>query len=149
VGLEQGPLSLVSITEELLEWNTSGSGSRELRLPAMGILRADHATSSVCKMLALTLSTSGGRSLGIVRLRTKATEVSFSFICLNVYFAFFDTCCYYFGMFMVSLLASDMDYLHLFEYRSQFNNVFNVNPGNQVSTIAFSLHYCLLGIIFI
>jgi hypothetical protein len=25
VGLEQGPLSLVSITEELLEWKSSGS----------------------------------------------------------------------------------------------------------------------------
>jgi hypothetical protein len=26
VGLERGPLSLVRITEELLEWNNSGSG---------------------------------------------------------------------------------------------------------------------------
>jgi hypothetical protein len=26
VGLERGPLSLVRITEELLEWNSSGSG---------------------------------------------------------------------------------------------------------------------------
>jgi hypothetical protein len=26
VGLERGPLSLVSITEELLEWKSSGSG---------------------------------------------------------------------------------------------------------------------------
>jgi hypothetical protein len=26
--MEQGPLSLVSITEELLEWKSSGSGSR-------------------------------------------------------------------------------------------------------------------------
>jgi hypothetical protein len=26
VGLEQGPLSLVRITEELLEWKSSGSG---------------------------------------------------------------------------------------------------------------------------
>jgi hypothetical protein len=35
--LEQGPLSLVSITEELLEWQSSGSGSRKPRLTAMEI----------------------------------------------------------------------------------------------------------------
>jgi hypothetical protein len=28
VGLERGPLSLVRITEVLLEWKSSGSGSR-------------------------------------------------------------------------------------------------------------------------
>jgi hypothetical protein len=28
VGLERGPPSVVSITEELLEWKSSGSGSR-------------------------------------------------------------------------------------------------------------------------
>jgi hypothetical protein len=32
VGLEQGPLSLVRITEELLEWKSSGSGSRQTRI---------------------------------------------------------------------------------------------------------------------
>jgi hypothetical protein len=32
VGLDRGPLSLVSITEELLEWEISGSGSRKSRL---------------------------------------------------------------------------------------------------------------------
>jgi hypothetical protein len=36
VGLERGPLSLVSITEELLEWESSGSGSRKPRLMALG-----------------------------------------------------------------------------------------------------------------
>jgi hypothetical protein len=35
VGLERGPLSLVSITEELLEWKSSGSGSRKQRLTAV------------------------------------------------------------------------------------------------------------------
>jgi hypothetical protein len=34
-GLEQGPLSLVCITEELLEWKTSGSGSRKPRFVAL------------------------------------------------------------------------------------------------------------------
>jgi hypothetical protein len=32
VGLERNPLSLVRITEELLEWKSSGSGSRKPRL---------------------------------------------------------------------------------------------------------------------
>jgi hypothetical protein len=46
VGLERGPLSLVSITEELLERNSSCSGSRESRLTAVGIRCADHVTAS-------------------------------------------------------------------------------------------------------
>jgi hypothetical protein len=80
VGLERGPLSLVSITEKLLEWKSSGSESRKPRLTAVGIRCADHATPSLQK-LALTSPTSGGRSVGIVRLWTKATE--FSFRCRN------------------------------------------------------------------
>jgi hypothetical protein len=52
---------------------------RKLRLTAVGIRCADHATSSTLKSWALTSPTSGGRSVGIVRLRTKATEFSFFF----------------------------------------------------------------------
>jgi hypothetical protein len=43
----------------------------------MAIRCADHATPSITKKLALTLPKSGGRSVGIVRLRTKAMEFSF------------------------------------------------------------------------
>jgi hypothetical protein len=50
VGLERGPLSLVSITEELLEWKSSGSGSRKSRLTAVGIGSADHPTPSTAKV---------------------------------------------------------------------------------------------------
>jgi hypothetical protein len=67
VGLERGPLSLVRITEELLEWKSSGSVSRKSRLTAMGIRCSHHATPPTC----------GGCSVGIVRLRTKTTEFSF------------------------------------------------------------------------
>jgi hypothetical protein len=47
VGLERGPRSLMSIIEELLEWKSSGSGSRKPRLTAVGIRCADHATLSI------------------------------------------------------------------------------------------------------
>jgi hypothetical protein len=74
VGLERGPLSLMRITEELLEWKSSGSGSRKSSLTAVGIRCADHATTSIPKILALSSPICGGRSVSIVRLRTKATE---------------------------------------------------------------------------
>jgi hypothetical protein len=75
VGLERGPLSLVRITEELLEPKSSGSGYRKPRLTAMGICCAGHVTRCLQK-LTLTSPTSGGRSVCIVRLQTKATEFS-------------------------------------------------------------------------
>jgi hypothetical protein len=59
----------VRITEELLEWKCSNSGSRKSRLTAVGIRCADHATHYI--------QTCGGRSAGIDRLQTKATEFSF------------------------------------------------------------------------
>jgi hypothetical protein len=43
------PLSLVGITEELLEWKSSGSGSRKPRLTAVGICCADHASPCIRK----------------------------------------------------------------------------------------------------
>ena len=46
----------------------------------MGIRCADHMTPLYPQKLALTLPTGGGRSVGIVRLRTKATEFSFSLL---------------------------------------------------------------------
>jgi hypothetical protein len=41
--------NLMSITEELLEWKSSGSGSRKPRLTAVGIRCTDHATPSIRK----------------------------------------------------------------------------------------------------
>jgi hypothetical protein len=78
VGLERGPLSLVSLLrsiEELLELKkSSGSWSRKQRLTAVETRCADHVTPLYPKKLALTSPTGGGRSVGIVRSRTKATE---------------------------------------------------------------------------
>jgi hypothetical protein len=51
--------------------------SRKPRLTAMGIRCSYHATLSIRKKLALTSPTSGGRSVVIVRLRTKSHGVFF------------------------------------------------------------------------
>jgi hypothetical protein len=73
VGLERGPLSLQSTTEELLDrkvaapvWKTENT--------AVGIRHADHVAPSIRKKLAITSPTSGGRSVGIVRSRTQTME---------------------------------------------------------------------------
>jgi len=44
----------------------------------VGTRCADHVTPLYPQKLALTSPTCGGRSVGIVRVRTKATELSFS-----------------------------------------------------------------------
>jgi hypothetical protein len=49
---------------------------KKAELTAGGIRYADHATPSIRKKLALTSPTSGGRSVGIVRLRTKGHGMS-------------------------------------------------------------------------
>jgi hypothetical protein len=83
VRLERGPLSLMRITEELLEWKCSGSGSRKSRLTAVGVRCADHATLSAKVDIKC-----GCRSVGVVPLRTKVTEFSAVTMFL-VYFAYF------------------------------------------------------------
>jgi hypothetical protein len=76
VGLERGPLSLVSTTEELLRRNSSGSGVESREYGRRDSSRWQRGTLSA-KKLALSSLTSGGRSVGIVRLRTEATEFLF------------------------------------------------------------------------
>jgi hypothetical protein len=76
VGLERGPLSLVSTIEELLGRNSSGFGL-EIRDTAVGIRLADYATPLYPLKLALTSPTSSSRSVGVVRSRTHPTELVF------------------------------------------------------------------------
>jgi hypothetical protein len=73
VGLERGPLSLVSTIEELLGRKNSGCGpeNRDYGRKGSVTLTIWHPLSA---KLALTSPTSGGRSVGIVRSRTQATE---------------------------------------------------------------------------
>jgi hypothetical protein len=77
VGLEWGPLSLVSTVEELLGSKRSRSG-----LDIRGYGNRDLPRCRRDKlhpyMLALTSPTSGGRSLGIVQSLTQGTGISFS-----------------------------------------------------------------------
>jgi hypothetical protein len=79
VGLERGPLSLVRITEELLEWKSSGSG-QETRINDRGDLLRWPRDTLYPQKLELTSPTNGGRSEGIVRLRTKGHGVLFSLV---------------------------------------------------------------------
>jgi hypothetical protein len=76
VGLEQGSLSLVNTTEELLG-RTSSSSDLENREDSHGDPLCWSSNTLYPQKLALTLPTSGSRSVSIVRLWTKATEFSF------------------------------------------------------------------------
>jgi hypothetical protein len=74
VGLEQGPLSLVSTVEKLIGRNSSGSGL-EIRKYDRGDPLSWPRDTLYSQTLALISPTRGGRSAGIVRSRTKATEL--------------------------------------------------------------------------
>jgi hypothetical protein len=74
VGLERGPLSLVSTIEELLGRYNSGSGLESRKYGRGESLRLPRNTLYL-QNLALTSPTIDGRSVGIVRSRTKATEL--------------------------------------------------------------------------
>jgi hypothetical protein len=74
VGLQRGPLSLVRIIEELLEGKSSGSGLENWINGRRDPLCWPRDTLYPQK-LAITSPTSGGRSVGIVLLRTKGHGV--------------------------------------------------------------------------
>jgi hypothetical protein len=75
VGLERGPLSLVSTTEQLLGRKSSGSGSG-LEIREYGRRDPSRLQRGTLypEKLALISLTSGGRSVGIVRSRTESTD---------------------------------------------------------------------------
>jgi hypothetical protein len=74
MGLERGPLSLVSTIEELLERKSSSSGLENRYYGRRGSAALTTQHPSISKNLALTLPTSGSCSVGIVRSQTQATE---------------------------------------------------------------------------
>jgi hypothetical protein len=79
VGLERGPLSLGSTAKELLGRNISGSVLENREYGRGDPLRWRLDTLYQQK-LALTSPKRGGRSVGIVRLRTKAAEFVFVYL---------------------------------------------------------------------
>jgi hypothetical protein len=74
VGLERGPLSLVSTIEELLGRKSRGSGLESRKYGRRDPSRWPRGTLYQEK-LAPTAPTSGGRSIGIVRSRTQVTDL--------------------------------------------------------------------------
>jgi hypothetical protein len=76
VGLERGPLSLVSTTEELLWRKISGSGLENRDDGHRDLSRRPRDTLYELK-LALTSPTSGSHPVCIVRSRTEVMEFSF------------------------------------------------------------------------
>jgi hypothetical protein len=82
-GLERGPLSLVRTTDELLEGRVAPPVQKTEINDLGNLLRWPRDTLYPLK-LALTSPTSGGRSVGIVRSRTKAKEYSLITLFRNV-----------------------------------------------------------------
>jgi len=74
-----------------LNEKSSGSRSRKQRLTAVGTRCTDHVTPLYPQNLALTSPTGGSPSVGIVRVRTKATE--FSLLLLLFYCMHRNYCC--------------------------------------------------------
>jgi hypothetical protein len=83
VGLERGPLSLVRIIKELLERKVAALGYKTEINGRGDSWRWPRDTLYPLK-LALSSPTSSGRSVGIVRLRTQATEFDFLFGFLRI-----------------------------------------------------------------
>jgi hypothetical protein len=74
VGLERGPLNLVSTTEELLDRKVAAHVYKTENT-AVGIRHADHVAPSIRKSWQLPRrQAAGGRSVGIVRSRTQTME---------------------------------------------------------------------------
>jgi hypothetical protein len=78
VGLERGPLSLVSTTEGLLEIKSSGSGLESREYGSRDPSRCPRG-NPYSQEFAVTSPTSAGRSIGIVLSRTQAME----FFCIS------------------------------------------------------------------
>jgi hypothetical protein len=116
---ERGPISLVRIVEELFQGN-SGSGleNRNKRPWGFVVLTTQHLYPL---NLALTSPTSGGRSLGTVRFRTKTMEFVFlcAFFCLFVVFTLY--------------LAFGRLSKHVYKQRSELN--YYLPPNHRVSLI--------------
>jgi hypothetical protein len=80
VGQERDPLSLMSTNEELFGRKNSGYGLENRNYDCRVPQSWPRNIPSNRKKLALTSPTTGGRSIGIVRSPTKATELFISYV---------------------------------------------------------------------
>jgi hypothetical protein len=81
VGLQRGPLRLVSKNGELLERRSSGSGIKTENT-VVRISHADHVVHP--QKLALTLQTSGRLSVVIVRSVSKTRQLIYIYIYIYI-----------------------------------------------------------------
>jgi hypothetical protein len=77
VGLERGPLSLMSTTEELLGRKSSGSCLESREYGSGDLLHWPRDSLYLQKLTLTSLSVKDSRSVGIGRSRSKATEFNF------------------------------------------------------------------------
>jgi hypothetical protein len=94
VGMEQGPLRLVSMIKELLERKSSGSGLENQEYDHTDPSRWPHDTLFP-QELALNSLTSGGHSVSIVCLHSEATEFVFVFwlfVWWKLHWSFLQSC---------------------------------------------------------
>jgi hypothetical protein len=91
VGLERGPLRLVSTTEELLEKKNTISGLENQDYGHRDSSRWPRGTLYPEKF-ALTSLTNSGRSVTLVRSRTQATEFSLVLLGYELQFSILISC---------------------------------------------------------
>jgi hypothetical protein len=87
VGLERGTLSPVGTIKELLKIESSGPGTEKRGYGRKDSPRRKRETPLYPQRLALTSPASSGRSIIVVRSRTKATEFNYLFL---FYFVFLE-----------------------------------------------------------
>jgi hypothetical protein len=139
VGLEWGPLSLVSTNEELLGRYSSGSGLEKREYGHGDPLHWPLNTLYLQK-LTLTSPTSGGRSVGIVHLRTKAME----FVCFVAPLLKFRISTTWYKIMKQKSLRdqlSQLIYFHLYTHHLQKNQLLAQGSLNLLSTEYLNCFY--------
>jgi len=134
-----------------LNEKSSGSRSRKQRLTAVGTRCADHVTPLYPQELALTSPTGGGRSVGIVRVRTNATEFSFSFRCTNVSKFIFGIKLYMFRTIPLSTIRDFCLYTQQCYMSYRFadslragSGRFRLDPARKLSANLYDIYHCCM-----
>jgi hypothetical protein len=116
VGLEQGPLSLVSIVEELLVRSSSISGLENRDYGHRGSATLTTGTPLYPQKLALTVPASGSRSVGIVRSQIRPWSLLFCLLVLDIN---------YLEHFQQILLSEFKAFKILFLFHNRLHDIFH------------------------